>query len=486
MKAFHPLFAYNIYLLIWLINIANPTLSSLMVHGNEGIISISSQTPPRAKLVVTIQIQNANESMNSENTTLTSGLYDRTKFIFHHTCFGHIGTRANEIDKERIIDYCCHKSILNLTYCHRSIAKVPLLEQDAATNNNTMIPMFYISTVEDRDYLKAVFHDVVRSSDKEMKDSVEWRLFSNVLSSFDTDNETTAVYTQIDSLLEKSCSPFQNSKHFAIVPNKNKDTPTFSASLDTNIDFQAGMHRPYNHNLMISVPSMASNGITNSLSIDGNMTLLLPIHSEYFLDLDDPFQDDISQACKIQMIVDGHNELLLINDEVVSRCQIEVVTSSNSVIDIEQPSFASTEHVVAFHINYNVDISENSWKKFLDMTTPSSLSLALNFVPVMHLRYQPPIIDIAKKVIYLGVQNSFLYSGSMHTTVEFDDNKYEKKSYVMITDACEQNSNLSVHMVEVACGLDRHYNFVMIATIAACIIGTIQMIRDLSKIGHWY
>mmetsp|Transcript_5849 Transcript_5849/g.8773 ORF Transcript_5849/g.8773 Transcript_5849/m.8773 type:complete len:120 (+) Transcript_5849:468-827(+) len=38
------------------------------------------------------------------------------------------------------------------------------------------------------------------------------------------------------------------------------------------------------------------------------------------------------------------------------KCHVEVITTPNAVIDIEQPSFVSSQHVVAIRVNFDVII----------------------------------------------------------------------------------------------------------------------------------
>ena len=100
------------------------------------------------------------------------------------------------------------------------------------------------------------------------------------------------------------------------------------------------------------------------------------------------------------------------------------------------------------------------------------------------LIHKSPILNRNDIRVPIHIQNSFLYSGKLIVVSDLKDGVKETKSYIIGTSS--QTSNAEMCTIEVAAGLDRHHDFIMVLTIVACIIGAMQMIRDLSKVGRWY
>jgi len=192
----------------------------------------------------------------------------------------------------------------------------------------------------------------------------------------------------------------------------------FTALIESILSSEGGMHRAFHHRLAIYLPNITGHeheyasgsgsgsgsggkqrgnedengrehehGRENSdshnsndskttnanaqLSLSGNVVLHLPILEGYFLDLDDPFRHDLNDVCQIQMqslkspkvlssnsggdnCYSNHNPN---NSHITAiKCHVEVITIPNAVIDIEQPSFVSSQHVVAIRVNFDVII----------------------------------------------------------------------------------------------------------------------------------
>ena len=250
---------------------------------------------------------------------------------------------------------------------------------------------------------------------------------------------------------------------------------------DTTLLDEGGMHRAFINRVTIALDpkqhftkrSLIPKDV-QTLTLKGNMTFLFPILKGYFIDLDDPFQDDIDQACHLQQSLSTKDS-----------CHVKIVTTpSDLVIDIEQPSFASKQHVIAFRLHFQASIMN-------DFSSHGSDPLIeLTFVPMIHLRYQPIVkkYDYRKGLILIPVSNLFLHHANIETKVTNSNNanNYTYHTNFKIAQQVEKSNQSRILSVEVATGLDSHHDIVMIFTMLACFLGAIQMIRDFSKIGQWY
>ena len=468
-----------------------------------------------SKLQVEITLQSIDDNHHSSKNNNQN--VESNKYIIHYTCFG-VALVVVGLDNSSYYEYnkeqCCEEIIVQRStmiegyniiisneYCQTLIATLPLLSSSTSstTQNRTeddvssslLVPLFYFNMEES---LSPSQVKMFQSSI--MNDTNSHHHGYHLYSPFYYDQQYGKKDNEHNILLEESRDEIED--------YDKGSSNTFSAILDSSLSSEGGMHRPFIHNLTISIQqsqlfgrktiskladdvNSASSSINSNISVSGDVVLFLPIGKEYFLDLDDPFQNDTKQACQIQ------SRLLFNHDENIlpSQCQIEVMTNPNTVIDIEQPSFSSKLHVVGFRILYDTMIPSFILKENTMIDPSSLLMMKITFVPMIHLRYQEPILwnqVNTSRFQSTRVLNAFLYDGTISSILERDD--YDDKNNIIIDTfvlhPSQQMNRGVIETISVASGLDYHHDIVMITTMIACILGSIQMIRDLSKVSRWY
>ena len=195
-------------------------------------------------------------------------------------------------------------------------------------------------------------------------------------------------------------------------------------------------------------------------------TILLPITESIFIDADDPLltmecdaNNGASVYCKVYIIGSSGkiNNNCSDDDEKImekqqnkkhstpstaeaqlssSYCNVQFVHPE--VIEIEQPSFASRQYVVAYQVSATLDFD------FLDMTSSSlsqdKLEIAIEYGTTLHIRYPAPIVSPLTKddangpgdegLVSIMIQQPVLYHASATTTTS---RKSETESEVQYT-----------------------------------------------------
>ena len=196
------------------------------------------------------------------------------------------------------------------------------------------------------------------------------------------------------------------------------DIPLFSASLKSSLSETGGMHRLWHHFITITCPHMTD-------TYQASLIMLLFVSEHVFIDVDDPFDH-------------GSAVSLL----------------SKNQIDIEQPAFASPQHVAAVQIHVN--------QRECD-------SPPIEFATKLHVRY-PPLT--ARGFLDIALPAPFLYQAWLMDS--FNQN------YTL-----KQSSWQPPITTRVATGYDGDYIWVVTITIVWSLMGSFMLLRNLSKVSKW-
>jgi len=234
-----------------------------------------------------------------------------------------------------------------------------------------------------------------------------------------------------------------------------------------------GMHRTHHHRIVLSLT-----GISESV-VKGNVTVLLPLSEGLFIDIDDALHND--GECTVASAVQDLSVHVLSEG---SECNAELAAlSRGTVVDIEQPSFASQQHVLAIEVSFELLFS---------LLTPSGKDIdqkvsnvELGFASNLHLRYPPPT-SCAKddspgrsRMSLVYVPSTFIGGGHL-VVVDNASNDDEILSVQWDTGSVQD-----VSVLETAAGHDGDYIFVVLATLVASLIGSLIMIKDISRVSSW-
>ncbi len=353
----------------------------------------------------------------------------------------------------------------SLINCMDRISIVPSVHSKTGSSESTflasLVPRYYLHTYDDVENKKHNLDSTAIPASNHLESNNEPKMYSPF-----------HFYPQLNTGVDEGMDQMYRIYHHSFLST------------------HGGMHRAFVNEIAISLDAdegyakRQPEGIyLEDIHIDGTLFFIFPILEGYFIDLDDPFQEDLDQPCRMRL-------LQLMQHQGERSCQMEIITTPKDlVIDIEQPSFASKQHVIAFRIDVHASLIDIPTDEINIIDSTKSL-LEITFVPMIHIRYQSSIVGESHRessFVPIPVSNIFLHTSNMITTFTYSngdrDTEYSNLHIAHQLQELQQTKNI---IVEVASGLDSHHNVVMVFTILACMVGTIQMIRDFSKIGRWY
>ncbi|KAL3827349.1 hypothetical protein ACHAXA_003083 [Cyclostephanos tholiformis] len=301
----------------------------------------------------------------------------------------------------------------------------------------------------------------------------------------------------------------------------------------------SGMHRAFRQKMRVLLDVQEAGGGGRYLRLIVNSTILLPISEGIFVDADDPL---LERYPEMDGTVRGKHCGMFIRDNYYdgyhnndttssttttitttiwdglsysSECDIEFVHPE--IIDIEQPSFASRQHVVAYRIGgvALVDLPPTPPRRDDDDGSSSRivgerwtfLEIVIEYGTMLHVRYPPPIVRsvLGKNddgLVDVIVRHPVLYSASANLEHVGDDDGGSSiggrlLAYSLIVNDFDKDhdwklSTASLHLpppdpifIRVAVGMDADYWLVTLATMTSAIIGGMLVIWSLDSISVW-
>ena len=277
-------------------------------------------------------------------------------------------------------------------------------------------------------------------------------------------------------------SPFHLSDNLQIhIPNldqqqinEKKNHVAVASIISSALENKGGMHRLYHQKVHVVSPSFHSapkNKKRESYVFHsfGTIILFLPISDGIFIDVDDPLLLQPS-SCNLHPILEQNDASMKYDS--TSFCEVSLDKDDATTIDIEQPTFASPQHVLVFHLKFEVFGTIHTSKKGQQR---NKIMFDMDFSPSLHLRYPIPnqstnyqTVYLAKPFINSGIYNSHL---GLHT-----------HSYPIIPN----HDHTRGITVQVPTGLYSHFFIVSATTTSISILGTLVSLRYLSKVSVWY
>eukprot|EP00957_Ditylum_brightwellii_P003675 278585-Ditylum_brightwellii.AAC.1 len=293
-----------------------------------------------------------------------------------------------------------------------------------------------------------------------------------------------------------------------------------------------GMHRHYHHEMKVDIPSSSSSlpsattdDIKTSIIQNGIITTYHPLSQGVYIDVDDPFVLDgynshlnEDNMCIISMIT---NASTTTTNAVSYSCQLKLITTPNEIIDIEQPSFVSPQHVVGVEIRIsNVVVStatdddvtalRNNRKEEED-EEDDKMTIKIEYGTRVHVRYpEPNIVSddgnddaimnhmpslVSPSFVSVHVPKPMLYSGSFQVMdhhhpqcnseehLEKDENNLhicnEHLCHLQISTTTEEEEEEDYDIITIATGADSDYYFVMIEKDGMCIKETFGALKRM-------
>jgi hypothetical protein len=415
-------------------------------------------------------------SMADSASYLISGIADTTQFfsysgstdlIRHHlVCFRHVHQTSVEPET------CCSQLYLkgsiereHVQYCLDHVAAISPIE-----SFGSVTPAYYLAI--DSSKMLDSFH----SKQALLNDKRSYRQHRSLQVVEDKEKESLKDgYKGVDAF-----SPFHLTGYMpsGIGDDENNERlfPLYGIA-EGSLSNEGGMHRSFGQSVHFSFVDLPNNNEAR-YRMKLNATVLLPITESVFIDADDPliveyekgFPDGVK--CRAKFVSSGVSEL-------DKECDIQF--TSSEVIDIEQPSFASRQYVVVYHISVSLDFDRSHHKE------TEGLELRINYGTTLHIRYPSPIInqtDVTEGgLIPIVIQQPVLYSA----IADISERKYILQTDVTASEfGRDKKWDVPQPIVtNIAAGINADYWWVTLITMSAAVIGGIVVIKSMDSVSQW-
>ena len=277
-------------------------------------------------------------------------------------------------------------------------------------------------------------------------------------------------------------------KHNQAANNDRSLVSLVYGRVNTTLSSDGGMHRVFRQRVTLSLNGIESTQYIESTKyrMDINTTVLLPLMESVFIDADDPFIVEYDGDSPEPLLC---RTSMLDHESLVSESKCSVKFVSSETIDIEQPSFASRQYVVAFQLNASIEFSTNS----LSETLEQKLQIGLDYGATLHIRYLSPtsnqtgVFDGLNGIVPIAIHQPTLYSGIVCLTERVSGN--EVQYFLLDTDATPDAQRESTTQepitIHVAVGLDGDYWWVTTITMLCALFGGFIVMRSIDTVSSF-
>lgn len=274
--------------------------------------------------------------------------------------------------------------------------------------------------------------------------------------------------------------------------NEKEVSVTSMAYLRSTVSQDGGMHRAFSHQMKLLIHTANFNEVTMKQQqhpeISGTAYIILPLSQGFFLDLDDAFRlfDDGRSICRSEVRLKDTNDYDRVGVDARRNghnCHVTIETLPGTLIDIEQPAFASPQHVVVLRFEFQFNFSDlmtssTSTINLVDSGSQSALEVEVDFEAVMNLHFRYPQTNkIGSMEIGMPtyLPTPFLY----RVILESPNPNF----------CGEVNVNTSAFasgpMILIGAGYDGHHDFVMSFTLIVSLFGAWCMLKGMSTVSVW-
>lgn len=304
---------------------------------------------------------------------------------------------------------------------------------------------------------------------------------------------------------ENAYSPFHVKIH-----RRNENNENMAVSLESNLASEdMGMHRSFTHTLSVDISKPLFLLSLQDGSYKIQLQMFQPLSRDVYLDLDEPFPSGDQSSCRARQ-TSRNRRLNVINRGTTKDdwfdCKVNLITAPDSVVDIEQPSFASPQHIVAFVIDVPLDAKGNDYKEGVKVVweEEDSFQITVTFVTQLHFRYADTVHfgKVGKMGTYskVHVPTPFLHGTRLVTSKIENGTTLSEKTIAYnnhhhygnkIDSLHHHNDDLStsgsweIALAEITTGVDDHHDIVIVVTVLASLVGAWRIIHDMSKVSIW-
>lgn len=429
--------------------------------------------------------------------------------VAHLTCI--IPSSDEKRDRNQIKDECCNAIVDKISYlCFEETfsssfnisadVNMKALCGAALSTTEWSLPETKESNLKSLNLKcrQLLTHVPIKNEDKNLNDKIMFYMNRPIIFEMEEQQSyTTHVQTHVQKYV--SSNGVQDWKRVIspFAANSEDGNCKMTAALHSHISSSGGMLRKFPQTIRLRGHFLSYNqSMQSNYKLNGKILLHLPISEGTFLDLDDPFQDDIQEPCSLLQPDDSESSL---NDANVT-CHVSVISPSTArddfnpivtgVIDIEQPSFVSPQHVVLIQLDFQIEFSS-----FPVHSQEVLVDLNFHLVPLIHVRYPMPIDDKTKdRIISLFIPTPFFYEADLQLTT---DEEYDEKDKILIPICFDYTHNEKSYAedrslksfypiyIQVASGYDSHHDYVAIITTLVSLFGALKLLNSLSRSSHW-
>lgn len=243
-------------------------------------------------------------------------------------------------------------------------------------------------------------------------------------------------YHHVDNGSEHSKNESNVRSPFSLSSEPQRDSPLLG-HVASELSAEGGMHRSLAHTVTLT---FADKNNDSELPIHGFIILYIFLSENVFIDMDDPLDGPCYSSVDTWL------------------CKAELVPTKHAVIDIEQPAFASPQHVVAVRINVQGE----------SLPTEVTVRVATK----IHLRY-PQLASGTSSHVSVAIPAPLLHTGSFLRG-------QERLGFVSTFSYGKPIT------FRVAAGIKEDYGWVALITILCSITGSLVMLRDITRVSKWY
>jgi hypothetical protein len=227
--------------------------------------------------------------------------------------------------------------------------------------------------------------------------------------------------------------------------------PSISIQVSSNLSPQGGMHRLLHHQItMIDQGTASTDDDATTTTALERLYLFLHVPRGMFVDLDDAVTVVSTSTSTSRTTTSSKAEFEF-------KWKVDAVHAAK-VCDIEQPAFDSGQHAIVVELPPGGSQYDLSSKLHLRYPDPS-------------LEYEQWIDLVEPHVVGIVVNGNRLGHGH---------ELRREQAIIASTEGFE-----ILERVWVAAGSDDDYDWVMWTTIAACWVGVVWMLSDISHVSHW-
>ena len=422
----------------------------------------------------------------------------------HHVCYQKLYTSIKDpksMSQEGRNKCCFELYQLGLLhrddkqYCESHIALIPNLHHIVGVGLGVALPEYYLSLDEQ-----------VTNSDTSIDNTNGYYKQNRQVNMYE-DKEKETLHDNLKTRGSDAYSPF----HLTGFTSSGLDDSdsiiirSIYGTVEGLLSSDGGMHRNFHQKLILSLDNTSSSTCGSDASSDEaascqnssnsyqqiniNATVLLPIMESVFIDADDPLLVEYGNdsppeiACKVSLL-DEEQKTKEVSSSSLSKCEIQFIHPE--VIDIEQPSFASRQYVVAYQISAS-----------LDFTPPSEgdeLKIAIDYGTTLHIRYPSPIVSNDEEsenglVLPVVIQQPVLYSAFaiIHGNDKTEEQIYRLQADVTSPSFDETKSSIPPNpiVIHVAAGLYDDYWWITLVTMSSALIGGLVLMKSLDSVSIW-